>query len=72
MHARVTTYENVDLALVDEIDRCMRSLERDPFADLPGYTGSITLVARENARLVGPTEPAAPKRVSSPPVGTFS
>ena len=53
MHARVTTYENVDLALVDEVQRWMDTLEQDPFAGLPGYAGSMTLVDRENARLVG-------------------
>jgi len=53
MHARITTYENVDLALVDEVQRWMESLTEDPFAGLPGYTGSMTLVDRDNARLVG-------------------
>ena len=53
MHARVTTYENVDLGLVDEVQRWMESLDEDPFAGLPGYTGSLTLLDRENARLVG-------------------
>jgi hypothetical protein len=53
MFARLTTYENVDLDLADEIKRWMDSLDRDPFADLPGYTGSMTLVDRDNARIVG-------------------
>jgi len=53
MHARLTTYENVDLALVDEVQRFVESQETDPFAGLPGYAGSMTLVDRENARLVG-------------------
>jgi len=53
MHARVTTYENVDLALVDEVQRYLEAQEADPFAGLPGYAGSLTLVDRENARLVG-------------------
>ena len=53
MHARVTTYENVDLALVDEVQRFLEAQEADPFAGLPGYAGSLTLVDRENARLVG-------------------
>ena len=30
-----------------------RVLGRDPFGDLPGYRGSMTLVDRDNARLVG-------------------
>jgi hypothetical protein len=53
MHARVTTYENVDLALFDEVQRWMESLTENPFAGLPGYAGSMTLVDRDNARLVG-------------------
>ena len=53
MHARVTTYEDVDLDLADRIQAFMESQERDPFADLPGYRGSMTLVDRENARLIG-------------------
>jgi hypothetical protein len=31
----------------------METLETDPFGDLPGYRGSMTLVDRDNARLVG-------------------
>jgi hypothetical protein len=53
MHARVTTYEDVDLDVVARIQAFMEAQERDPFADLPGYRGSMTLVDRENARLIG-------------------
>ena len=53
MHARVTTYEDVDLELVGRIQAFMETQQRDPFADLPGYRGSMTLVDSENARLVG-------------------
>jgi hypothetical protein len=31
----------------------MESSGADPFGDLPGYRGSMTLVDRDNARLVG-------------------
>jgi hypothetical protein len=53
MHARVTTYEDVDLDLVDRVGAFMAAQEQDPFAGLPGYRGSMTLVDRENARLIG-------------------
>jgi len=53
MFARVSIYENVDLNLTDEVKQWMEGLETDPFRDLPGYRGSMTLVDRDNARLVG-------------------
>lgn len=53
MVARVTTYENVDLALADGLGRWFASLDEDPFKTLPGYGGSLTLVDRDNARLIG-------------------
>jgi len=53
MVARVSVYENVDLELADRLQRWMQTVEADPFADLPGYRGSMTLVDRDNARLVG-------------------
>lgn len=53
MFARLTTYENVDLELADRVKEFMETLEPDPFGDLPGYRGSMTLVDRDNARLVG-------------------
>ena len=53
MFARLSIYENVDLELADRVKEFMETLEADPFADLPGYRGSMTLVDRDNARLVG-------------------
>jgi hypothetical protein len=53
MFARLSIYENVDLDLADQVTRFMETLQTDPFGDLPGYRGSMTLVDRDNARLVG-------------------
>jgi hypothetical protein len=53
MFARLSIYENVDLDLADRVTQFMETLETDPFGDLPGYRGSMTLVDRDNARLVG-------------------
>jgi hypothetical protein len=53
MHARLTVYENVDLELNDRIAEFMKELDSDPFADLPGYRGSMTLLDRAGARLIG-------------------
>ena len=53
MFARLSIYENVDLNLTDQVKEWMEGLESDPFSDLPGYRGSMTLVDRDNARLVG-------------------
>jgi hypothetical protein len=53
MFARLTVYENVDLELADRLGRWMETLDANPFGDLPGYRGSMTLVDRDNARLVG-------------------
>ena len=53
MFARLSIYENVDLDLADRVTEFMGALEADPFAELPGYRGSMTLVDRDNARLVG-------------------
>ena len=53
MFARVSIYENVDLNLTDQVKEWMEGFESDPFSDLPGYRGSMTLVDRDNARLVG-------------------
>ena len=53
MFARLTVYENVDLHLADQVKQWVESLESDPFGDLPGYRGSMTLVDCDNARLVG-------------------
>jgi hypothetical protein len=53
MVARLTVYENADLELADRARQWMEALETDPFSELPGYQGSMTLVDRDNARLVG-------------------
>jgi hypothetical protein len=53
MFARVSIYENVDLILAERIKHWIASSGEDPFGDLPGYRGSMTLVDRDNARLVG-------------------
>ena len=53
MFARLSIYENVDLDLADQVTQFLQATETDPFRDLPGYRGSMTLVDRDNARLVG-------------------
>ncbi len=53
MFARLSTYENVDLELADQVKQWVEETETDPFRELPGYRGSMTLVDRDNARLVG-------------------
>jgi hypothetical protein len=53
MFARLSIYENVDLELADQFTQWVEATETDPFRDLPGYRGSMTLVDRDNARLVG-------------------
>jgi hypothetical protein len=53
MFARLSIYENVDLDLADRVKQFMETLDADPFGELPGYRGSMTLVDRDNARLVG-------------------
>ena len=53
MFARLSVYENVDLDLADQVKEFMETLDADPFGELPGYRGSMTLVDRDNARLVG-------------------
>jgi hypothetical protein len=53
MFARVTVYENVDLEAADRIKAWIEASGADPFGELPGYRGSMTLVDRDNARLVG-------------------
>jgi hypothetical protein len=53
MIARLTVYENVDLELADQFTQWVEATGTDPFRDLPGYRGSMTLVDRDNARLVG-------------------
>ena len=53
MFARLSLYENVDLELADQFTRWAEATKTDPFRELPGYSGSMTLVDRDNARLVG-------------------
>ena len=53
MFARLTVYDDVDLDLADQVKQWMETLDTNPFGDLPGYRGSMTLVDRDNARLVG-------------------
>jgi hypothetical protein len=53
MFARLSVYENVDLALAEQVKQWFDTSGNDPFGDLPGYRGSMTLVDRDNARLVG-------------------
>lgn len=53
MFARLTMFENVDLDLADRVKQFVETLQTDPFGELPGYRGSMTLVDRDNARLVG-------------------
>ena len=53
MFARLSIYENVDLDLADQVGQWFEGMQSDPFRDLPGYHGAMTLVDRDNARLVG-------------------
>jgi len=53
MFARVSIYENVDLEMADRIKQWVEASGGDPFGELPGYRGSMTLVDHDNARLVG-------------------
>ena len=53
MFARLSIYENVDLELADQFRQWVEATETAPFRELPGYSGSMTLVDRENARIVG-------------------
>jgi hypothetical protein len=53
MFARLTIYENVDLDLTERVKEFIEGLDSDPFRELPGYRGSMTLVDRDNTRLIG-------------------
>ena len=53
MFARLSIYENVDLALANQVTQWIEASGTDPFGDLPGYRGSMTLVDSDNARMVG-------------------
>jgi hypothetical protein len=53
MIARVSTYANVDLDMADRLKAWMDGDGAGTFDGLPGYRGSLTLVDRDNARVVG-------------------
>jgi len=53
MIARITTYANVDLDMADRLKAWMDGDGAGTFHRLPGYRGSMTLVDRDNARVVG-------------------
>ena len=53
MFARVSIYENVDLERADQVRQWAEGEDTDPFAELPGYRGSMTLLDRDNRRLLG-------------------
>jgi hypothetical protein len=53
MFARLSIYENVDLALADRVKQWAEASGSDPFGDLPGYRGSMTLIDSDNARMIG-------------------
>ena len=53
MIARLSIYANVDLELADRLKTWMEGEGAGTFGSLPGYRGSMTLVDRDNARLVG-------------------
>jgi hypothetical protein len=51
--ARLSIYANVDLDMADRMKAWMDGDGAGTFHGLPGYRGSMTLVDRDNARLVG-------------------
>ena len=53
MFARLTVYETVDVALSDKAREWLETSGADPFRELPGYRGSMTLLDRDNARIIG-------------------
>ena len=53
MIARLSTYANVDLELAERLKTWMEGEGAGIFDSLPGYRGSMTLVDRDNARIVG-------------------
>lgn len=53
MVARLSIYSNVDLDLADRLKAWIEGDGAGVFDRLPGYHGSMTLVDRENARIVG-------------------
>jgi hypothetical protein len=53
MFARLTVYHDIDLELADRAREWLEASAADPFRELPGYRGSMTLLDRGNARIVG-------------------
>jgi hypothetical protein len=53
MFARLTVYDDVDAELNDRAREWLQALGADPFRELPGYQGSMTLLDRDNAQLIG-------------------
>jgi hypothetical protein len=53
MIARLSTYSNVDLDLADRLKAWMEVEGAGLFERVPGYVGSMTLVDRDNAQIVG-------------------
>jgi hypothetical protein len=53
MIARLSIYANVDLEMNDRLKRWIEGDGAGTFSSLPGYRGSMTLVDRDNARIVG-------------------
>ena len=53
MIARLSVYGNVDLDLADRVKEWFEGEGAGLYDDIPGYRGSMTLVDRENARIVG-------------------
>ncbi len=53
MIARLSVYANVDLDLADRLKQWMESAGVGLYDQVPGYRGSMTLVDRDNARIVG-------------------
>ena len=53
MIARLSTYANVDLDLADRLKAWMDADGAGIYDRIPGYRGSLTLVDRDNARIVG-------------------
>ena len=53
MIARLSTYANVDLDLADRVKAWMDTDGAGIYDRIPGYRGSLTLVDRDNARIVG-------------------
>ena len=53
MFARLSIYDDIDLGLAAEVAQWFEAMENDPFRELPGYQGSMTLIDRANARLIG-------------------